>query len=133
MDVAYNVNDGKVFRVLYDGVEYPSANLSAWATVDVPKVGNRLLLQALRDRPHRFSYDAVNGKFVEDLEPAGTLDWPINKKYDESTGEFQGALPALDWALTAIDNISNLAEAKPVLKKMVRAIYALARRVDADS
>lgn len=54
------------------------------------------------------------GKVWEDFIPAGG---PAKTFLDN--------LPDLQAALTSVDNISSLADAKPILKKMVKAIYAL--------
>jgi len=80
-----------------------------------------------QDRPDSFVYDGV--KFIE----GGAIEWAIDTKHDDSAGEFQIEIPSLAQALAAVDGIGSLAEAKPVLKKMIRAIYALGRRAGIDS
>lgn len=131
MLVAYRPDNKKVLRVLRDTMEKYAPGFGV-STVTIPIEGNATLLAALRDRPHKFTYDEGTPRFVEALEPSGTQDWPINTKYDDAASEFQSEIPTLQQALNSVDDISSLAEAKPVLKKMVRAIYALARRLDID-
>ena len=126
MRVAYNAANGSVFRLLRDEYEKYAPGFTV-AFVDVAIEGNKTLLLALHDRPEQFVYDGE--KFVE----GGETDWLIDTKYDDSAGEFQVEIPTLQQALTAVDNIGSLSDAKPVLVKMVRAIYALARRVGIDS
>jgi len=61
-------------------------------------------------------------------------DAPSAREWDDAPGNIQGPkkkfldnLPDLQQALTGIDNATNL---KPILKKMVKAIYALKEAQD---
>jgi len=121
MKIAYNAANGRVFRLLRDDYEAYAPGFAV-AFVDVAVEGNKQLLLALHNRPSQFVYDG--SKFIED----GETEWEIDTKHSDSAGEFGTQIPSLAQALAAVDAVGDMADAKAVLAKMVRAIYALARR-----
>lgn len=125
LQIAYHPASGRVLRILEKDRAYGLPISHKLFTV--PVVGNETLLRDVAKDPSAFT--VIDATTLEQRTETGPMQRAISTQYDDASATFFDELPSLDAALTYIDGISNLADAKAAFKKLVRVIYALARRM----
>ncbi len=121
--VVYRPSDGLVLKVLrYDEEKYTLGLEHNSVIVDLS--GNKQLLLDINSAPQNFMYDESNTRFIED-SGGGPSVRVISSNVADAITSFMEELPALQDAIDYIDGIPDMFAAKVVLRKMVKAIYAI--------